>query len=71
MKNLVIDGKEVIFLRQDGSECTNTVGIGGKGEDGECLFYEIIDKIDDPKIKGQLKYKRLLIQQVYPAIKMS
>lgn len=69
MNKLIIDGQEVVFLREDGTETTNTVGQGGFGENGECLFYEIIDKLMDAKVDGQNKYARLLIRRVYPAIK--
>lgn len=68
MNRLIIDGQEVVFLREDGTLATNTIGQGGFGKDGECLFYEILDKLDNSKINGKLKFKRIIIQRVYPAI---
>lgn len=68
MNKLIVDGQEVVFLREDGTEATNTIGQGGFGENGECLFYEILDKLQDGKVDGKLKFKRIIIQRVYPAI---
>lgn len=69
MKTMRIDGKEIFFQREDGTITENMVGVGGHGPDGEVLFYEILDKLDNATVGGKVKYKRLLIKQVYPCIK--
>lgn len=69
MKTMRIDGKDVFFQREDGTITENTVGVGGHGPNGEILFYEILDKIDNAAIDGKLKYKRIIIKRVYPCIK--
>lgn len=69
MRNMKIDGQEVLFQRPDGTLAEFDVGVAGTGKNGEVLFYEILDKIDSPKINGKAKFKRILIQQVYPVIK--
>jgi hypothetical protein len=64
-----IDGHEVIFMRNDGSIVNSChVGSGGVSEDGEVCFWEIKDLIR-PKLKGKVKYARIVIQRVYPYIK--
>lgn len=70
MRSMVVDGKEVLFQREDGTITEFAVGVGGTGPDGEILFYEVRDKLDNGSIGGKLKYKRLIIQRVYPCIKV-
>ena len=66
---MIIDGQEVIFMRDDGTIVDNTrVGQGGMTEDGELCFFEIVDGIK-PKLKGENKYYRVCIRRVFPYMK--
>lgn len=64
-----IDDQEVIFIRNDGTIVDDChVGIGGKTEDGEICFWEIIDGIR-PRLKGANKYYKACIRRVFPYVK--
>ena len=66
---MIIDNREVVFMRGDGTIVDDThVGQGGMTEDGELCFFEIVDGIR-PKLKGQNKYYRVLIRRVFPYMK--
>lgn len=66
---MIVDNEEVVFMRNDGTIVDDKhVGLGGKGDNGELLFFEIKD-LFRPKLKGKNKYARIAIQQVYPYIK--
>ena len=66
---MIIDNREVIFMRVDGTIVDDThVGHGGMTEDGEVCFWEIKDLIR-PKVKSQNKYARVVIRRVDPYIK--
>lgn len=66
---MIIDNKEVVFMRSDGTIVDNNhVGSGGTTENGEVCFWEIKDLLK-PKLKGKAKYVRIAIQRVYPYIK--
>ena len=67
-----IDGKEVLFVRPDGTFAENAGFCGYDRETGEAVFYEILDCVN-PIIDsggGEKKklYKRLLIQRVYTVV---
>lgn len=66
---MIIDNQEVVFMRSDESIVDDKhVGLGGIGDNGEVLFWEIKD-LFRPKLKGKTKYVRIAIQRVYPYIK--
>ena len=68
MREMTIDGETVVFVRADGTLAEHSVGIGGKDENGNLMFFEIMDDLR-PVIEGKAKYKRIIIRRVFPAIK--
>lgn len=66
---MTIDGREVKFMRSDGTIAEGSVGCGGITEDGEVLFYEILDLIR-PRLAGKEKYQRIVIRRVYPVMEV-
>ena len=69
MKILRDDGSEsqVVFLREDGTEATNTVYAGAEGPDGALIFFELMG-LARPRLAGREKYLRLMIRRVVPAL---
>lgn len=66
---MTIDGKEVVYIRPDGTRATNSVGCGGVTEDGELMFFEVKDMLN-PILDGKNKYKRVIIGRVFPYIQV-
>lgn len=56
------------FMRADGEPVETPVYAFGKDDRGIAHFYEIIGILDNAKIDGKMKYKRLLIQEVFPVL---
>lgn len=65
---MIIEGKEVLFLRDDGAQAEGVIYEGGEGPDGELMFFELIG-LARPMLKGKEKYARLFIRRVFPYIK--
>ena len=55
------------FMRADDELAKNVVYQFGEDEKN-VHFYELMDKVDDAKVNGKQKYKRLFIQEVFPCI---
>lgn len=72
-----IQNKEIIFLRLDGNIAVNGIGSRGVDENGDVVFFELLGfdhTMNDKKdfvLDGKKKYKRLVVQRVYPYIKQN
>lgn len=70
--------EEVIFLRSDGELATKSISERGVDKKtGEVIFFELLGfdhSVNNKKdfiLNGKKKFKRLVIQRVYPFIKVS
>ncbi len=66
--------EDIVFFTADGREATNAVGTMGEDKNGNLMFFELLGQSsigDIPclQAKGKEKYRRLMIQRVYPHIK--
>lgn len=66
--DLELTGKKIKFFRADGTPATNSVGMCGEDKDGNVCFFELLRKLDDAKVDGKAKFKRILIRRVYPYV---
>lgn len=63
----------VVFLREDGTIATNTIGTYGQTKEGAMCFWELIGQsqigdIPTVRIEGKKTYRRIMIQRVYPNV---
>jgi hypothetical protein len=63
------DGKEIIFIREDGSLSEGPVmQRGSDPTSGEVVFYELQGHLK-PSVNGKDTYERVCIQRVFPAVR--
>lgn len=66
--DLELTGKKIKFFRADGTPAENSVGMCGEDRDGNVCFFELLGVLDDGKIDGKAKFKRILIRRVFPYV---
>ena len=66
---MIVDGKEVLFLRDDGAPAEGAVYEGGVDKEGELVFFELMGIGRHLILDEKEKYVRLLIRRVFPYLK--
>ena len=64
-----INGQEIYYMRADGSPTENII-FYAENKNGEMFFFELITTKAGLKINGKNMYRRFIITQVFPFIKI-